>query len=111
MPWALHVSHTQRCSGNLTNGMTDMNLKLTFATAVALVTLLAVGTASASAPSAPILDAVTAPVASTMIVADYDEDLDCEWDDDEDEWDCDWEDDYDDEDWDDDFEFEIEIEL
>jgi hypothetical protein len=94
---------------------TEMNFKLALATAVTLASLLAAGTASASVPSsALVLEPIALPTTqSTMLVADYDEDWECEWDHEEEEFDCDWDDDDDDwdDDWDDDFDFEIEVEL
>lgn len=89
-----------------------MSLKIVLATSVALLSLLAAGTASAAVPAN--LDVPLVPAAtSTMLVASYDE-FECEYDDEDEELECDFDDDDDDDDdddWDGDFEVEFEIEL
>ena len=91
---------------------TQMNVKLAIATVVAIAALAAAGAASASTgPSNQ--DSTFTPVAGNLLVAEYDDDYDCEWDYDDGEFYCDWEDDEDDEDedHDDDFDLEVEVEL
>ena len=107
-----------------------MNLKLTFATAIALVSLLAAGTASASTPAAAfnLIATPTTAVATDVMLVAHDEDADweeCWWDDEDEEEYCEWweevdydddyddDDDYEDEEWedeeweDDDHDFEV----
>jgi hypothetical protein len=86
-----------------------MNLKLTLATAVTLVSLLAAGTASASVPAATdVLAPVTASAPAATLLVAHNDDWECEWDFDDEEFYCDWEDDYEDDweddDWEDDWE-------